>query len=242
MCEFFSGKVVCLKKTGMISTKTRVFPTFHQKSAHFKNPVSMLRFSAVFVFAILLLSPACDQEAKKQAAAAAAKAAQDSVNWATYRADNWKNYGCEIISDADVQALFGVEPQRDVLNTRTLPDQAFCLRTWNKPDWKERENANEKETATAYLDPQNSLIVQVFNYPSDEHARLQFESLKRDRRDTYEEDVPDIGEGALWSSTTVTLLVKKGHNILSIALNYKDVPHDNLGKAKEVAEVALRKM
>jgi len=141
-----------------------------------------------------------------------------------------------------VKILFDVEPQRDVLNTRTLPDQAFCLRTWNKPDWKERESANEKETATAYLDPQNSLIVQVFSYPSEEHARQQFEMLKRDRRDTYEEDVPDLGEGALWSNTTVTLIVKKGHSMLSIALNYKDIPHDNLEKAKEVAEVALRKM
>lgn len=202
----------------------------------------MLRFSAVAIFVILFFSSSCDQEAKKRAAAAAARAAQDSVNWAKYRAQDWKNYGCELISDADVMALFDVEPQRDILNSRTLPDQAFCLRTWNKPDWKERESANEKETATAYLDPQNSLIVQVFTYPSDEHARLQLESLKRDRRDTYDEDVPDLGEGALWSSTTVTLLVKKGRYILNIALNYKDVPHDNLDMAKEVAKVALQKM
>lgn len=201
----------------------------------------MLRFAAL-ALAVFLLLPACDREAKKQAALAAAQAAQDSTNWATYRATDWKNYGCELISDNDVKILFDVEPQRDVLNTRTLPDQAFCLRTWNKPDWKERESANEKETATAYLDPQNSLIVQVFAYPSDEHARQQFEMLKRDRRDTYEEDVPDLGEGALWSNTTVTLIVKKGHSMLSIALNYKDKPHDNLEKAKEVAELALRKM
>ncbi|MCE7923367.1 MAG: hypothetical protein DYG98_09935 [Haliscomenobacteraceae bacterium CHB4] len=231
-----------MKKTIEIPAKTRHFPTFHRNSIHFKNPVLMLRFPAALTFALLFLLNACDQEAKKQAAAAAARAAQDSVNWAAYRAGDWKNHGCDLISDDDVIALFGVDPQRDVLNTRTLPEQAFCLRTWNKPDWKERENANEKETATSYLDPQNSLIVQVFSYPSDEHARQQFESLKRDRRDTYDEDVPDLGEGALWSSTTVTLLVKKGHSMLSIALNYKDVPHDNLDKAREVAEVALRKM
>lgn len=202
----------------------------------------MLRISVALLFTAAFLSPACDREAQKQAAAAAARAAQDSVHWATYRADNWKNHGCDLISDDDVAALFGVERQRDVLNTRTLPDQAFCLRTWNKPDWKERESANEKETATSYLDPQNSLIVQVFAYPSDEHARQQFETLKRDRRDTYDEDVPELGEGALWSSTTVTLLVKKGHSMLSIALNHKDVPQENLPKAIEVAKVALRKM
>ncbi len=202
----------------------------------------MLRLSTFFALAALLLLPACDREAKKQAALAAAQAEQDSVNWATYRAANWKNFGCELIADGEVKALFDVDTQRDALNTRTLPDQAFCLRTWNKPDWKERESANEKETATAYLDPQNSLIVQVFAYPSDEHARQQFEMLKRDRRDTYEEDVPNLGEGALWSNTTVTLIVKKGRSMLSIALNYKDIPHENLDKAKEVAEIALRKM
>ena len=56
------------------------------------------------------------------------------------------------------------------------------------------------------------------------------------------EDVEGVGEGALWSNTTVTLLVKKGHSVLSIALNCMDTPHDNLSKAIEVAEVALKKM
>jgi len=201
----------------------------------------MMRFAAlVFVFPFFL--SACDREARKQAAEAAAKAAKDSVDWAAYRTVNWKNHGCELINDAEVAELFGIDPKGDVLNTRTLPDQAFCLRTWNKPDWKERESANEKDNATGYLDPQNSLIVQVFSYGTDEHARLQFEMLKRDRRDTYDEDVDKLGEGALWSNTTVTLLVKKGHSVLSIALNCMDTPHDNLAKAVEVAEVALKKM
>lgn len=201
----------------------------------------MKRFAALLYLPAFLLM-ACDRESQKQAAEAAVKAMQDSVTWANYRSVNWKNYGCELITDADVQELFGVDPQRDVLNTRTLPDQAFCLRTWNKPDWKERESANEKETGAAYLEPQNSLIVQVFSYGSEEHARLQFDMLKRDRRDTYEEDVAGLGEGALWSTTTVTLLVKKGQCVLSIAINCVDDPHENLPKAKAVAELALKKM
>mgnify|MGYP007037429707 CR=1 FL=1 len=226
-----------------MSTKADLFKTFKQNftKVH-KSPVSMTRLAAALIFIAVLLSTACEQESKKQAAIAAAHAAQDSSSWATWRAGHWKNHGCDLISDAEVQVLFNVEPQRDVLNTRALPDQAFCLRTWNKPDWKERESANEKETATAYLDPQNSLIVQVFDYHTEEHARQQIEMLKRDRRDTYNEDVPSLGEGALWSTNTVTLLVKKGQYVLSIALNFMDNPHDNLNKAKEVAEVALRKM
>ncbi len=200
----------------------------------------MLRYSLSVLFLPFLL-PACKEVDKKQAIMAA-QVAQDSVNWPAYRAVHWKDHGCDLVSDTDVQVLFDVDPKGDVLNTRSLPEQAFCLRTWNKPDWKERESANEKENATSYLDPQNSLIVQVFDYHSDEHARQQFDMLKRDRRDTYEEDVDGLGEGALWSNTTVTLLVKKGQYVLSIALNHVDTPHDNLVKAKEVAAVALRKM
>jgi len=231
------------KKPIVFAPKNRLFQDLSAKFYQSpQNPVPMTRLAAVLAFSVFLLSTACDRGAKKQAAIAAAQAAQDSTSWAAWRADHWKNHGCDIVSDTDVQILFDVEPQRDVLNTRTLPDQAFCLRTWNKPDWKERESANEKETATTYLEPQNSLIVQVFDYHSEEHARQQIEMLKRDRRDTYNEDVPGLGEGALWSTNTVTLLVKKGQYVLSIALNFMDNPHDNLEKAKEVAAVALRKM
>ncbi|MCB9305147.1 MAG: hypothetical protein H6565_00990 [Lewinellaceae bacterium] len=201
----------------------------------------MIRYTAlVAVMSLLLIS--CDQEAKRQAAEAAAKALRDSINWANYRAVSWRNHGCDVVTDGEVAALFGIDPKQDVLNTRTLPDQAFCLRTWNKPDWKERESANEKEGATTYLDPQNSLIIQVFNYGTEEHARQQIDMLKRDRRDTYDEDVNDVGDDALWSNTTVTLLVRKGHSVLSIALNCMDTPHDNLARAVDVAAVALKKM
>ena len=229
------------EKNAAVSPKNRPDSRPLTKVIHSQITVAMIRFAA-FALVLPLLLCSCDQQARKQAAEAAAKMAKDSVNWAIYRSTNWKNNGCELVDDSEIAEMFGVDPQRDVLNTRTLPDQAFCLRTWNKPDWKERESANEKETGADYLDPQNSLIVQVFNYGTDEHARMQFDMLKRDRRNTYEEDVPGIGEGALWSTTTVTLLVKKGHSVLSIALNCMDTPHDNLAKAVEVAEAALRKM
>lgn len=157
------------------------------------------------------------------------------------RNNNWKNHGCELITDAELQTLFDVDQNRDVLNTRTLSDQAFCLRTWNKPDWKERESNNEKE-GTVWLDPQNRLVIQVFGYTKNLHGKEQFDRLLRDRRDTYEEDVSGLGDGAIWSTTTVTLLVRKGHLVLSIALNYLDNPHDNLQKAKEIASIALKKM
>lgn len=167
--------------------------------------------------------------------------ADTSSTASTERANLWKNHGCELITDAELVQLFGVNPKEDVLNSRTLPDQAFCLRTWNKPDWKERENNNEKEGAPWY-DPQNRLVVQVFGYVTNEQGKLQLEQLRRDRRNTYEEDVPGLGDDALWSTNTETLLVRKGHLVLSIALNAVDTPHDNLVKAKELAAIALKKM
>lgn len=66
--------------------------------------------------------------------------------------------------------------------------------------------------------------------------------LRRDRRKTYSEDVSDLGEDALWSTNTLTLLVKKGQNVLNIAIEHDDLPHDNLASAKEVAEVILKKL
>lgn len=154
---------------------------------------------------------------------------------------SWKNYGCDLITDQEVAKLFNFDPKESVLNARSLPDQAFCLRTWQKPDWKEREAANEKN-GEVYLNPSNRLVVQLFDYTSESHARQQMDMLRRDRRATYEEDVKAIGDDALWSSSTVTLLVRKGQNVLNVSLEYVDNPHDNLGKAREVAALILKKL
>jgi hypothetical protein len=85
-------------------------------------------------------------------------------------------------------------------------------------------------------------VVQVFGYLTNEQSKLQLAQLRRDRRNTYEEEVQNLGDEALWSTNTETLLVRKGHLVLSIALNAVDTPHDNLPKAKELAAIALKKM
>ncbi len=62
----------------------------------------------------------------------------DSVTGAPVRLPNpWKNAGCALITDEEVIRLFTIDPKRDALNTRTLPDQGFCLRSWLRPDWKQ---------------------------------------------------------------------------------------------------------
>jgi hypothetical protein len=169
--------------------------------------------------ALLLSAFACKQEAPPPAAAPA-----------PVKRASWKGQGCELVTDAEVVQMFAFDPAAATLNARTLPDQIFCLRTWNKPDWKEREN------------PQNRLVVRLLDYGSDEHARVQLATLRRDRRSTYEEDVTGIGDDGVWSTSTVTLLVKKGQFMLYITLEHTDQSHDNLLKAKEIAALALAKL
>jgi hypothetical protein len=154
---------------------------------------------------------------------------------------SWKNYGCELATDHEIAQIFNFHPDSATLNSRSLPDQVFCLRTWQKPDWKERESNNEK-SGTTYLSPSNRLVIQLFDYNSVIHAEQQMQMLRRDRRNTYEEDVTGLGEDALWSTSTVTLLVKKGQMVVHISVEHNDKPHDNLAKAKEVAALVLKKL
>lgn len=167
---------------------------------------------------------------------------RDTTSGEPIRHENtWVDRGCELLTDEEVKQLFGVDVQRDAFNARTLPKQAFCLRTWNKPDWKERENENEKE-GSKYRDPANILTLQVFGYGTTLIAKEQFAQLRKDRRNTYEEDVTGLGDDALWSTSTSTLLVRKKYQVLSIALTIADQPHDNLAPAKALAQLALPKM
>ncbi len=200
----------------------------------------MLRFIHLLPSVVFLLATGCKQDSP--ASASQANTLQiDTAALQQFRQNNWKNHGCDLITDVEIQQLFGIDTIEAGLNSRSLPDQAFCLLNWNKPDWKERETNNET-SGNNFLQPRNSLIVQVFSYGTDEHSRQQFDMLKRDRRDTYEETVTGLGEDALWGTTTVTLLVKKRHFVLSITLDCMDEPHDNLAKAKEVAALALQKL
>lgn len=166
---------------------------------------------------------------------------QDPVLPELPKRTNWKDYGCELVTDEELSKALSLSPDRDSLSSRTLPDQVFCLRTWNKPDWRIRETGNETEGAV-YRNPFNRLVIQMIDHPDEESARKQMSSLRRDRRDTYEEEVAGMGDESLWSTSTVTLLTRKGSHILSISLEYADKPHDNLEKAKVLMALALKKM
>ncbi len=202
----------------------------------------MLRFTLLLIPIVFLLSIATGCKQDSSASNAQANTPQvDTAAIAQFRQNNWKNHGCDLITEAEMIQLFHIDPKAVSLNARSLPDQAFCLHTWNRPDWKERENNNEKSGNT-FQQTRNSMVVQVFSYGTNVHSSQQFEMLKRDRRDTYEETITGLGDDALWGTTTVTLLVKKNHFVLSITLDAMDNPHDNLPKAKEIAAIALQKL
>lgn len=194
-----------------------------------------MRHSIWFPFLLLALAslPACKDDS-----------AADAVGRKHFTAlgpNPWKSNGCELVTDGEVEQIFNMRSREDMLNTQSLPDKCFCLRVWNKPDWREREADNEKP-GVPYMEPRTTLVIQVLDYGAEETAQTQFEMLERDRRDTYEETVKGVGDQALWSSATTTLVVRRRQLILNITLEYADEPRDNLPKAKEVAAVALKKM
>jgi hypothetical protein len=155
--------------------------------------------------------------------------------------NEWKGQGCELVSEADLVRIMGVRPYEDVLNSRSLPDDVFCLRTWKKPDWMQRESNNEKSGA-AYLSPHNRLVVNVVNYRSLDEASHRFEVLLKERRSDFEEEVEGLGYPAVWSTSTTTLVAKKDSFFLQVALEHMDTPHDNLAKAKGLAAIALKRI
>ncbi len=153
----------------------------------------------------------------------------------------WKENGCTLVTDEEVIALFHIDVERDLFNTRPLAGQAFCLRYWMKPNWREIERANEQPGAE-YREFKNTLVVQVIDYRRQLIARQQFDLLRNRQRHIYEEDVASLGDDALWSTSTTSLMVKKGHLLVKITLDYTTDPHDNLLYAKRIAELALQKM
>lgn len=192
-----------------------------------------MRYLFWFSFLLLALAtlPACKEDA----------ASEGQKSPAAANPNPWKSNGCELVTDEEVEQIFGMRRDEDMLNTQSLPDKCFCLRIWNKPDWRAREANNEKP-GMPYREPRTTLVVQAFDYGTEETAQTQFDMLARDRRDTYEAEVQGIGDAALWSSSTATLVIRRRQLILNITLEYADEPQENLPKAREVAAVALKKI
>lgn len=208
---------------------------FNQKS------ISVARLCVGFSI-ILLLGAACGRENPANKQTKVHVLTIDSLTGAPVALPNpWKNAGCALVTDAEVIDHFKIDVDLYAFNARTLPSRGFCLRTWLKPDWKERESGNEKPGAT-YQEFKNTLVTQVLDYGTPQDSEAQFDLVRRDQRDVFEEKILNLGDAAVWSTSQLSLMVKKGQFVVKITLDYTDKPHDNLEHAKVVAELALRKM
>jgi hypothetical protein len=203
-----------------------------------------MRILLSFVAVAIFIGTSCKNEPKHTPSATALKQMAEGIDTLTGRpimADNpWKNNACALISDADMTKLFGIADPAKEVNTRSLPDESFCLRKWNKADWKERGSANDNP-ANKPVDVNNRLVIKVVNYFRDNLAVSEFETLKKNEG-SEGEVVEGIGEGAFWNNNNTTLTIKKKSFSVMLTVNHTDVPHDNLAKAKEVAAIVLAKM
>lgn len=153
----------------------------------------------------------------------------------------WIDRGCDLITDTELQTLYRIDPVRDVLNTRPLPGKAYCLRTWMRPNWKQIESDNEKPGA-AYKDFSYALALELIHYGSAVQASERMALNRREQREMYPVDVPELGDDALWAPSTNTLLVQYGPFILNLLFTGTDTPEGNLEEARRVAERILPRL
>lgn len=210
-----------------------------------------ISFFGILVFALTLA--ACQQNAPTNAEAPATNAntpppllsngrmaPEDSLRMLPNRPPNpWQSTTCDLLTDAEFYSLFGVEEKRDFANRRSL--DAYCLRAWKKPDWRERE-VKEQHNPNIASNAESALTLQVFDFGKPDIATAQFNEYKTNKKGDYSEEVPGLGDGAVWSDANTTLWIRKGQFGLQIKLDHADQPHDNLSKAIEVAKLALAKM
>ncbi len=165
----------------------------------------------------------------------------DSLGNPIKAANPWQEKPCELVTDQEFMVLMGIEEKRDLLNRNTLPGKAYCLRTWKKPDWRERE-AQEVKDPNAVTNPESSFIIDIINHGITQVADAQFDMHKKSHINGYSQDVPGLGDAAIFSPELAMLMVKKGHLLLQFTLTHADKPADNLPKLKELAAIALKKM
>ena len=197
--------------------------------------------AALFLGSVFFMSCQSDNTATNTTAQPAAATIDTTTGMPIRQPNPWKNATCDVLTDEEFCTIFSVDIKRDFANRRTLPDKSYCLRTWKKPDWRDREVREDKNPNIA-ANPESALAIEIVDFGTAPSALAQYDVTKKDRINGYDTEVPGLGDGALWSSRESMLLVKKNHLFLQIKLDHADVAADNLPKAKEVAVAALKKM
>ena len=169
----------------------------------------------------------------KPAASDVAPITVDTLTGAPIRGGNdWVNHAGDLITDAELKTIFG-EYGIDRINRATLPDKAYCMMTWMKPDWKDRESANQlPENEKNQVEFKNTVVLDVINYGTEVMADQQLEALKPANNPDYEQEVIGVGKTAVWSSKNRILAVQKGHLMVQIMVNSTDQVIDDLPRAQ----------
>jgi hypothetical protein len=151
----------------------------------------------------------------------------------------WKTNTCDLFTDTEFAQVFSADIKRDFANMKSR--EGYCLRTWKKLDWREREAAEMRNPNIA-MNAENTLVVETISYATEVLCKQAFADFQKNAVGGYSEAVPGVGEMALWSNSGSAILARKGHMAVKVQVNIEDNAHDNLPKAKEVALVALQKM
>jgi hypothetical protein len=151
----------------------------------------------------------------------------------------WKANTCDLLNDSEFTQIFSADIKRDFANMRSR--DGYCLRTWKKLDWREREAA-EMRNPNISMNAENVLVIETISYATATLATQLFADMQKNAVGGFAEIVPGVGEAALWSNTSSALMARKGHMAVKVQVNIEENAHDNLPKAKEVALVALNKM
>jgi Ca2+-binding RTX toxin-like protein len=202
----------------------------------------MTRFVPFIALAALFALFACKSDTAQNQSNTASQQDTNFVEKAAPATQNdWIGKGCDLVTDAEAKDLFGYEAERDFYSAKTFADRAYCLRKWKKSDWRDREDFNQKNL-DKFKSPENNFIINAIYYGSPMAAKNRLDATRTERRKTYEADVPDLGEGAIWSTENTTLVIIAGSYVVYITVEVDEDKAANLAKAKEAAQIILKKM
>ncbi len=191
----------------------------------------------------LVFISACKQNEQKPAENAPEKTptekAVDILNSKTERLDNpWKSNTGDLLTDADFTKIFG---EAGLKSLNRIPRENYCLFEWLKPDWVQRDNANDK-SGDKFTNPKNNLVFLLIDFGQPKTAAAIFQQKMDLRTEHWNDNIAGIGEGALWSNDNRRLIVLVGQFIINVDVSVEDEAGANLPKAKEVAAVVVPKL
>jgi hypothetical protein len=198
---------------------------------------------ALFFAIIMVGFAACKPKENSSASSIPDKLPTEKMTERLNRVDemlenSFKNSVAELLSDDEFSKLFGVE---NLKSLNRIKRENYCLLEWNKPDWVERDNANEK-TKDKFLNPKNIIILNLVAFGKPNIAADIFKQKVELRTEPWNDKIEGIGEGALWSNDNRQLIVLVGHYIMNIGVSTQDDAAANLPKAKELAEIIIPKL